>query len=110
METRKPGPGRPVSDEATPPGEHLAETLAELEMSQSDLARKMGRPVQVINQIVNGSKAITAETALQLEDALGVSASFWLNLESGYQLDKARLARKASRPRRAAARSRASRA
>jgi len=84
-------------DVAIPPGEHLADTLRELEMSQSELARKMGRPVQAINQIVNGSKAITAETALQLEDATGVPAHVWVRLEADYQLVKAKLAR-AGRP------------
>ena len=80
-------------DVATPPGEHLADTLREVGMSQSELARKMGRPQQAINEIVRGVKAITAETALQLEQALGISAETWMNLESNYRLTKARLVR-----------------
>lgn len=40
----------------------------------------MGRPVQAINEIVRGKKAITAETAIQLERILGGSARFWVNL------------------------------
>jgi len=62
----------------------------------------MRRPVQAINEIVRGRKAITAETALQLEDALGVSADFWLRLEADYQLNTARLARDRARGRRRA--------
>jgi HTH-type transcriptional regulator/antitoxin HigA len=81
---------------AIPPGEHLADTLRELGMSQSELARKIGRPVQAINQIVNGSKGITAETALQLEDATGVPAHVWVRLEGDYRLNRARLARAAA--------------
>jgi HTH-type transcriptional regulator/antitoxin HigA len=54
---------------ATPPGEHLADTLREVGMNQSELARRMGRPQQAINEIVRGVKAITAETALQLEES-----------------------------------------
>jgi len=61
--------------------------------TQRELATRMGRPVQVINEIINAKKAITAETALQLEAALGLSAEFWMSLESNYRL---RLARAAS--------------
>jgi len=84
-------------DVAIPPGEHLADTLRELKMNQSELARKMDRPVQAINQIVNGSKAITAETALQLEDATGVPAHVWTRLEADYRLVLARLQAKSRR-------------
>lgn len=73
-----------------PPGEHIQEMLDERGMSQTELARRMKRPTQVINEIVNGKKAITAETALQLEGALGVSAQTWMNLESSYRLALAR--------------------
>lgn len=55
-------------------------------MSQRALAETIGRPAQVINEIVRGKKAITAETAIQLEDALAIPAHFWLNLQSDYEL------------------------
>ena len=48
----------------------------------------MGRPVQVINEIINGRKAVTARTARELEAALGPSAEFWMNLETSYRLYK----------------------
>lgn len=80
------------SDLPIPPGEHLAEMLEATGWTQSDLAARMGRPVQVVNQIIHGKKAITAETALQLEAVLGVSAEFWMNLESNYRLTLARSA------------------
>lgn len=98
MKTRQQAGRRVHADVATPPGEHLADTLRELGMSQADLARKMGRPQPAINQIVRGLKAITAETALQLEEALGVSAETWMALQVNYELTKARLARKGARP------------
>jgi HTH-type transcriptional regulator/antitoxin HigA len=82
------------SDLAIPPGEYLSEVLEELGLTQLELAQKMGRPAQVISAIVRGRKAITAETALQLEAALGVSARLWLGLEIDYQLTLARNARK----------------
>ena len=81
-------------DVRTPPGEHLADTLRELGMSQSELARRMGRPQPAINEIVRGAKSITAETALQIEDVTGVPAEVWLNLETAYRLTMARLERR----------------
>lgn len=90
-------------DVAIPPGETLAEEIEARGLSQAELARRMRRPVQAVNEIVRGKKAITAATALDLEDALGVSALFWLRLEAAYQLNRARLARRRPRPRRASA-------
>ena len=80
-------------DLAIPPGELLAEELAARGMTQSQLARQMGRPLQAVNEIVRGKKRITGETALQLSEALGTSAEFWMRLESDYELNRARLAR-----------------
>src|SRR3990172_3271133 len=79
-------------DVAIPPGETVAETLKELELSQAELARRTGRPVQAINEIVRGTKEITSDTALQFEMVLGVPAHFWSRLEADYKLNKARLA------------------
>jgi len=72
-------------DWAVAPGEILQEALEERDMSQSELARRMGRPIKTINEIVNGKAAITPDTALQLELTLGVSATFWNNLEMAYR-------------------------
>ncbi len=50
----------------------------------------MGRPLNAINEIINRKKAITTETALQLEEVIPeIPARFWLNLETDYQLTKA---------------------
>lgn len=87
-------------DLAIPPGETLAEELKARSITQLELARKMGRPVQVVNEIVRGKKTITGETALQLEAVLkGISADFWMRLEADYQLTRARLARRVERRR-----------
>ena len=76
-------------DIAIPPGEYLAEEIEARGISQKELASRMGRPLNAINEIVNGKKAITAETALQLEEVMPeIPARFWLNLESDYQLTK----------------------
>ena len=73
------------------PGEFLREELDERNWTQADLARIIGRPVQVVNLIVSGKKAITAQTALQLAAALGTSAEVWLNLQTAYDLSTARV-------------------
>jgi addiction module HigA family antidote len=92
MMARENGKGRVWPNVAIPPGETLAEELEARNLTQSDLARRMDRPVQAINEIVRGKKAITAETALQLERVLDTPAAFWLHLEADYQLTVARLA------------------
>src|SRR4030042_355719 len=76
---------------AIPPGETLRETLETISMTQTELADRTGRPKKTINEIITGKAAITAETALQLERVLGISASFWNNLERNYRETLARL-------------------
>jgi HTH-type transcriptional regulator/antitoxin HigA len=78
------------SDLPVPPGRLIAETLALKGLTQADLARRMRRPAPAINEIVHGRKAITAETAIQLERALGVPAHLWLGLEVEYRHARAR--------------------
>ena len=70
-----------------PPGKTLEERLSNRGWSQGDLAEILGRPVQAVNEIITGKKAITPETAVTLSKALGNSAQYWLNLESSYRLD-----------------------
>ncbi len=73
------------------PGEHLAEELEALDMSAAELARKINVPTNRVTQILNGTRAITGDTALRLAHFFGTSAQFWLNLQSLYDL---RLAQK----------------
>ena len=84
------GPAAPSLEVAAHPGALLAEELAERGMTQSALAKAAGRPFKAINEIVNGKKAITPETALHFEHALGISARIWMNLQTTYDLAKAR--------------------
>jgi HTH-type transcriptional regulator/antitoxin HigA len=78
------------SDLAVPPGEYLAEVIEDLQMSQVALAQRMGRPTQAINEIIKGQKAVTPDTALQLEQVTGVPAHLWTSLEEEYRLTIAR--------------------
>ena len=83
--------GAVYSDLAIPPGETLADEIASRGMSQTELAARLGRPVQVVNEIIHGKKAITDNTALGLEKVLGIPAAFWVNLEQSYRMTRARL-------------------
>jgi antitoxin HigA-1 len=71
------------------PGEQLAEELEALDMSAAELARQLDVPTNRITQILNGTRAITGDTALRLGHFFGTSAEFWLNLQSLYELRRA---------------------
>ena len=77
-------------DRAIHPGVNLAQELETRGMTQAELSRQMGRPSQVINEIVRCKKSVSAETALGLERVLGTPARTWMNLQSNYLLVKAR--------------------
>ncbi len=78
-------PARPV-----PPGRILKQELEARGWSQKDLAAILGRPEQMVSEIVNGTKQITPETSLELAQAFGNSPELWLNLETNYRLEIAR--------------------
>lgn len=69
------------------PGEILKEELDARGWTQVDFAEIVGKPLQAINEIIAGKKAITPKTAILFSEALGTSPEFWLNLESAYRLD-----------------------
>jgi antitoxin HigA-1 len=70
-----------------PPGEILrCEFMEPLGLSQNQLARDLDVPVARVSELVHGQRSITADTALRLEKYFGVSAQFWLNLQSRYDL------------------------
>lgn len=58
-------------------------------ITQNKLAVSIGVPPRRINEIVHGKRGISADTALRLERYFGVSAQFWLNLQTRYELDLA---------------------
>ena len=75
----------------TTPGEILREEyLLPLEMSQKDLADHIGQDVKVINRIVNGRSAVTAEVALKLSATFRTTPEFWLNAQKAVDLWAAR--------------------
>jgi addiction module HigA family antidote len=72
------------------PGEHLADELLELGMSAAELARQIAVPVNRVTQIINGQRAITADTALRLGHWFQTGPEVWLNLQQLYELRRAR--------------------
>ena len=70
------------------PGEILLEEfLHPLELTQYRLAKALKVPAQRINEIVHGTRAVSADTALRLARFFGNSPRFWLNLQASYDLD-----------------------
>lgn len=79
-----------TSAEPFHPGEHLAEIMDELGITQYRLAQTIGVPPIRIRDIVHCRRSITADTALRIGKALGMTPDFWLSLQRMYDLDKAR--------------------
>ncbi len=78
---------RPIS-----PGEVLREQLEELDMSANALASALHVPTNRVTGILNGTRALTPDTALRLERFFkGTTAQFWLNLQMGFELRKAEI-------------------
>jgi antitoxin HigA-1 len=70
------------------PGEVLLkEFLEPMGVTQYRLAKDTGVPARRINEIVHGSRAVTANTALRLARYFGTTAQFWMNLQAHYDLD-----------------------
>jgi len=78
-------------DYAVLPGETIQELLEDAGMTQAELAKRMGRPPEQISRLINGHISIEPETAIQLERVLAMPASFWLNLQSQYDEQVARV-------------------
>lgn len=81
----------PFAPIAVSPGSVLREEIANrLGISQDRLAKALGVSRLTINEIVNEKRTVTAEMALKLAKALGTDAEFWLNLQQGFDLARAR--------------------
>lgn len=71
------------------PGEVLAEEfLKPLGVSEYKLSKAIAVPPRRINEIVHGTRAITADTAWRLGQFFRMTPQFWLNLQTGYDLRK----------------------
>lgn len=81
-------------DVVTPPGETLQDILEALGMTKAELGLRIGKTPKTIGEIVNNNAAITPDTAVALEKALGAPASFWNNRERRYRQSLASIAEK----------------
>lgn len=74
----------------TTPGDILRiEFLEPLDMSQSELARRIKVDKRRVNEIIHGKRAVTADTAIRLSALFGTTPGFWLNMQKGYELELA---------------------
>ena len=73
-----------LSDLPIPPGEILEKELEARGMSRNELAMRMAIEPQRIGEIIRGEKAIDSATAVDLANALGIGAHYWLGLEADY--------------------------
>lgn len=81
----------PAHRKPTHPGEILLEEFLEpMELTQLELARRMGVPVQRVNTLINGKRNMTAETAILLGRTLKTTPEFWMNLQDACDLYDAR--------------------
>ncbi|MBI4756189.1 MAG: HigA family addiction module antidote protein [Betaproteobacteria bacterium] len=71
------------------PGEHLAETLGELGVSQAQFARTIGVSPMRVSHVINGTRPVTAELALLFGRAFDQSPQYWLNLQADFDLKRA---------------------
>jgi addiction module HigA family antidote len=72
------------------PGEILLEEfLKPANLTQTALAEQLGWTRARLNELIKGKRGITAESALDLADALGTSAKLWMNLQATWDLDQA---------------------
>ena len=83
-------PNHVWSDFPVSPGSVLKEEIEYRGITQEELAALMGQPPRVIDEIICGREAITLNTASEIQRALGISAQFWLNLETAYRMTLAR--------------------
>jgi addiction module HigA family antidote len=75
-----------MDDDPMPVGELLTRELVTRGWTQVQFAEILGRPAQVVNEIIRGKKEITRETAAQIGAATGTSAGFWLHQQNRWNL------------------------
>ena len=73
------------SDLPIPPGEYLAEIIADLGITETELAQRINEPLSEVRALLMGNKTITPLIALYLERAVDVSQHIWLELETEYR-------------------------
>lgn len=80
--------------EPTHTGVLLKDELEAINMTQKKLAEIIGVKPSFLNEIIKGKRSVTADMALLLEKALGISADYWLKFQAQYEIDTARIKEK----------------
>jgi len=73
------------------PGEILREEMEELDLSARAMAEAINVPANRVSAILNGTRGITADTALRLSRYLGTTPEVWINLQKSYELRSAEI-------------------
>jgi addiction module HigA family antidote len=68
------------------PGKLLGRILSEKEMTQGELAKKLGVSLQTVNTLINERRGMTAEMAVRLAKVFDTSAQLWMNLQTNLDL------------------------
>jgi len=76
----------PKNRPPTHPGVLIQDTLEEMGITQVELAKRLGIPLQRLNTIVKGKRGVTADTALRLSKVFGTTPELWLNLQMAVDL------------------------
>jgi addiction module HigA family antidote len=92
MIIEQPAQGWNLQRITTHPGESLREDfLRPMNITAHALATRTKMPATRVGEILHGRRSISTDTALRLARFFGTSAEFWLNLQSAYDLSKARM-------------------
>lgn len=78
-------PSKPIH-----PGEMIRDEIEYRGISQMALASEIGIPASILNEVLNGKRAVNTEYALLLEAALGIEADLWLRLQADYNKQMAK--------------------
>ena len=76
----------PKNRRPTHPGVLIQDTIEEMGITQVELAKRLGIPLQRLNTIVKGKRGVTADTALRLSKVFGTTPELWLNLQMAVDL------------------------
>ncbi len=79
-----------IAFEPTHPGELIRDEIESLGISQSKLAERIGVSPSLLNEVINGKRAVNTELALLLEASIGVPADVWLKLQAEYNMQVAK--------------------
>ncbi|MCH5311380.1 MAG: HigA family addiction module antidote protein [Prevotella sp.] len=79
---------------ATHPGEMIKDELKERKMTQKQLSIETGIKPSVLSETINGKRSISLNVAIALEKSLGIPSEMWMNLQTQYNLDTVKIAKR----------------